>query len=349
MSKHNPPSFFNELKFFGFITISVIEYPKPSQFRQWLSWSSFSWSDPVRLAHTEDLCHQFSHLVMSDSATPWTVACQESLSITNSQSLLKLMFIKSVIPFNHFIICHPLLPSIFLSIRVFSNEWVLPIRWPKYWSFSFSISASNEYSGMIFFRIDWFDLLAVQETLKSLFQHHNSKASIFQHSAFFIVQISHPYTTTGKTIALTRWIFVGKVMSLLFSMFSMLVIAFLPKSKHLLISWLQSPSAVILEPKKIKSVIVSIVSPSICHEMMGPDLVIFIFWMLTFKPAFSRSSFTFIKRLFSYPLLFVIKMVSTAYLRLLIFLLVILILACVWNHLVLYAVCHIFKKWIMQN
>ena len=148
---------------------------------------------------------------------------------------------------------------------------------PKYWSFSFSISPSNEYSGLIFFRMDCVDLLAVQGTLKSLLQHHSSKASILQqHSAFFIVQLSHPYVTTGKNIALTRQIFVGKVMSLLFNMLSRLVIAFLPKSKHLLISWLQSPSTVILEPPKIKSVTVSIVSPSICHEVIGLDATIFV-------------------------------------------------------------------------
>ena len=170
-----------------------------------------------------------------------------------------------------------LLPSIFPSIRVFSNELALPIRWPKYWSFSFSISPSNEYSGLISFRIDWFDLLAVQGTLKTLFQHHNWKASILQCSAFIMVHLSHPYTTTGKTIALTRWTFVGKVMSLLFNILSRFVIAFLPSSKCILISWLQPPSAVILEPKKIKSVTVSIVSPSIYHEGMGPDAVIFIF------------------------------------------------------------------------
>ena len=156
-------------------------------------------------------------------------------------------------PSSHLILCHPLLllPSILPSIRVFSNESVLPIRWPKYWSFSFSISPSNEYSGLISFRMDWLDLLAVQGTLKTVLQHHSSKASVLQHSAFFIVQLSHPYITTGKAIALNRWTFVGKVMSLLFYMLSKLVIAFLPRSKCLLISWLQSPSAVILEPKKI--------------------------------------------------------------------------------------------------
>ena len=173
-------------------------------------------------------------------------------------------------PSNHLILCHPLLPlSIFPSIRVFSNESALHIRWPKYWSFSFRISPSNEYSGLISLRMDWLDLLVVQGTLKSLLQHHNSEASILQHSAFFIVQLSHPYMTTGKTMALTRWTFVGKVMSLLLNMLSRLVITFLPRSKPLLISWLQSPSAVTLEPKKIKSASVSTVSPSISYEVMG--------------------------------------------------------------------------------
>ena len=186
-------------------------------------------------------------------ATPWTAACQASLSITNSWSLLKLMSIELVIPSNHLILCRPLLlpPSIFASIRVFSNESVLHIRGPEYWNFNFSISPSNEYSGLISFRMDWLDLLAVQGTLKSLLQLHSSKASILQHSAFFIVQLSHPYMTTGKTTALTRQTFFGKVMSLLLNMLSRLVINFLPRSKRLLISWLQSPSAVILEPQKI--------------------------------------------------------------------------------------------------
>ena len=165
------------------------------------------------------------------------------------------MFIESVMPSNHLILCHPLLllPSIFPSIRVFSNESALHIRWPKYWSFSFNISPSSEHSGLISFRMDWLDLLVVQETLKSLLQNHSSKASILQHSAFFTVQLSHPYMTTGKTIAQTRQTFFGKVMSLLLNMLSRLVLTFLPRSKHLSISWLQSPSAVILEPKKIKS------------------------------------------------------------------------------------------------
>ena len=177
-------------------------------------------------------------------------------------------------PSNHLILCHPLLllPSIFPSIRIFSNESVFHIRWPKYWGFSFSISPSNEYSGLISFRIDWFALLAVQGTLKNLLQYHTSKASILWHSAFFLAQLSHPYMTTGKTKAFTRQTFVGKVMSLLSNMLSKLVITFLPRSKRLLISWLQSPSSVILEPPKIKSFTVSTVSPSICHEVMGPDV-----------------------------------------------------------------------------
>ena len=208
----------------------------------------------------------------------WTAARQASLTITNSQSLLRLMSIELVMPSNHLILCHLLLPSsVSPSIRVFSSESVLHIRWPKYWSFSFSISPSKEYSGLISFRIDWLGLLAVQGTLKSLLQHHSSKASILQFSVFFIVQLSHPYMTTGKTIALTRRTFVGKVMSLLFSMLSRLVLTFLPRNKCLLISWLQSPTVVILEPPKIKSVTVPTVSPSICHEVMGPNAMILVF------------------------------------------------------------------------
>ena len=193
-------------------------------------------------------------------------------AIINSRSLLKLMSIESVVPSNRLILCHPLLLlSVFPSISVFSSESVLCIRWPKYWSFSFSFSPSNEYSRLISFRIEWFDLV-VQGTLKSLLQHHSSKASVLLCSAFFIVQLSHPYMTTGTTIALTRQTFVGKVMSQLVNMLSGLVITFLPRSKHLLISWLQSPSAVILEPLKIKSDTFSTVSPSISHEVMGPML-----------------------------------------------------------------------------
>ena len=190
--------------------------------------------------------------------------------------------LSSVVPFSS-----P--PSIFPSIRVSSNESVLRIRWLKYWTFSFSVSPSNEYSGLIPFRIYWFEA----------HQHHSSKASILLWSVFFIVQLSHPYMTTGKTIALSRQTFVGKIMSLSFNMLSRLVITFFSRTKHLSISWLQSPSAVILEPPKIKSLTVSIVSPSICHEVMGSDDMILVFWMLSFKPTFSLSSFTFIKRLFS--------------------------------------------------
>ena len=202
---------------------------------------------------------------MSDSATPWTAAHQASLSINNSWNLLKLMLL------NHFILCHSLLllPSVFPSIRVFSNELAFCIRWPNYWSFSFSISPSSEYSGLIPFRMDWLDLLAVQGTLKSLLQHHSSKASVLQCSAFFMVWLSHPYMTTGKTIALTIQTFVGKIMSLLYNMLSRFVIASLPRS--LLISWLHSPSAVILELKKIKSATISTFPPSICHEAMRLD------------------------------------------------------------------------------
>ena len=198
---------------------------------------------------------QFSSVAQScpNFCDPINAVRQTSLSINNSQSLFKLMSIKLMMPSNHLILCRTLLllPSIFTSIRVFSNESALCIGWPNYWSFRFSISASNEYSGLISFRIDWFHFLAVQGTLKRLLQHHSSKASILQHSVFFMVQLSYPYMPTGKT--------------------------FLPRRKHLLISWLQSPSAVILEPRKIKCVIVCIVSPSICHEVMGLDAMMFIF------------------------------------------------------------------------
>ena len=199
-----------------------------------------------RLTRQRQKSVQLSLICVQLFATPCTVAWQASLSITTSQSLLKLMSTELVMPSNHLILCRPLLllPSVLPSIGVFSSESVLRIRWPKYWSFSFSISPSNEYSGLIFFRIDWF-YLAVQGTLKSLLQHHSSKASILRYSAFFTVQLSHPYMTTGKTIALIRWTFVGKVMSLLLNMLSRLVITFLPRSKRVLISWLQSPSAVI--------------------------------------------------------------------------------------------------------
>ena len=212
---------------------------------------------------------QFSHSVVSDSATPWNVAHQASLSITNSRSLLKLIFIESVMPFNHLSLCHPplLLPSVFPCIRVFSKESVFRIRWPKYWSFSFGISPSSKYSGLISFRIDWLDLLVVQGTLKSLLQHHSSKALILWLSAFFMVQLSHLYMATGKNKVLRT--FVDKGRYLLFNTLPRFVIAFLPRRKCLLISWLQLPSAVILEPKKIKAVTVSIFFPSICHEVIS--------------------------------------------------------------------------------
>jgi len=218
-------------------------------------------------------------------ATPWIAARQASLSVTNSRSSPRLTSNESVMPSSHLILCHPLLllSPIPPSIRVFSNESTLRMRWPKYWSFSFSITP--EIPGLISFRMDWLNLLAVQGTLKSLLQHHSSKASILRRSTFFTVQLSHPYMTTGKTIALTRWNFVGKVMSLLLNMLSRLVITFLPRSKRLLISWLQSPSAV-MEPQNIKSDTVSTVSPSICHEVIGSDAMILVFWMLSFKQPF---------------------------------------------------------------
>ena len=200
--------------------------------------------------------------------------------MTNSRSSPKLMSIESVMPSNHLILCRPffLLPSIFPNIRVFSNESALHIRWPKYWSFTFSISPSNEHPGLISFRMDRLDrLCSPSDSLKSLLQHHSSKASILRHSAFFTVQLLHAYMSTGKTIALTRWAFVGKVMSLLFNMLSRLVITCLPRSKRLLILWLQSSSAVILEPKKIKSVTLFTLYPSICHKVMGPDAMILVF------------------------------------------------------------------------
>ena len=221
-------------------------------------------------------------------------------------------------PSNLLILCHPLLLlSNFPSIRVFSNDSALHIMWPKYWSSSFSISPSNEHPRLISFRMECLDLLAVQGTLKSLLQHHSSKASVLWCSVFFIVLLSHPYMTTGKTIALNRQTFVGKVMSLLFNPPSRLVITFLPRSECLLISWLQSPSAVISEPPKIKS---ATVSPSICHDVMGLNAMIFVFWLLSFKPVFSLFSFTFIKKFFSSSLLSDIRVLSSAYVRLLLFL-----------------------------
>ena len=248
----------------------------------WFSLLSISITNMIRFSSVQSLS------CVPLFTTPWTTAYQASLSITNSQSSLKPMSIESMMPSNHLILHYPLLllPSIFPSIRVFSNESILHIRWLEYWSFSFNISPSNEHAGLISFRMDWLDLLPVQEILKSLLQHYSSKASILWCSAFFIVQLSHSNMTTGKMIALTRRTFVGKVVSLLFNMLPRLVITFLPGNKRLLISWLQWPSALILEPKKIKSAAVSTVSPSICHEVMGPDAMILVFWMLSFKPTF---------------------------------------------------------------
>ena len=253
-------------------------------------------------------------------AKPWTAACQAPLTSTISHSLFKHVSSEWVMLSNQLILCHPLLllPSKFPSIRVFSRESTLLIRWSKYWSSSFSISSSNEYSGLISFRIDWFDLLAVQGTLKSLFQHHNLKAPILRHSAFIMVQLSHLYMTIGKTIALTIWTFVCKVMSLLFDTLPNLSqLSF--QGASVLISWLQSPSTGILEPKKIKSVTVSTFFPSICHEVMTWCAMSLSFLMLSFKPAFSLSSFTLIKKLFTSSSLSAIRVASSAYLRLLIF------------------------------
>ena len=218
-------------------------------------------------------------------ATPWIAARQASLSITNSWSLHTLMSIESVMRSNHLILCcHLLLPSIFPNIRVFSNESALRIRWPKYWvSASISVLPVNTQD---WFPLGWTGWTSLLSKGLSRIQHHSSKTSILRHSAFFIVQLSHPYMTTGKTIALTRWTFVGKVMSLLLNVPSRLVITFLPRSKRLLISQLQSPSAVILEPLKIKSDTVSTVSPSISHEVMGPDAMILVFWMLSLSQLF---------------------------------------------------------------
>ena len=263
-----------------------------------------AWSRSVHgcLGKDHISCKEIHFSSVTQSCTtlcdPMTAACQASLSITNCRSLPKPITIELVMTSNHLILCRPLLllPLIFPSIRDFSNESALWIRRPKYWSFSFNISPSNEHPGLISFRMDGLDLLAVQGTLKNLLQHHSSKASILRHSAFFIVQLSHPYVTTGKTIALTRRTFVDKVMSLLLNMLSRLLITFLPRNQHFLISWLQSLSWMILEPRKIQSATVSTVSPSICHQVMGPDAMILVFWMLSCKATFSLSTFTFIKR-----------------------------------------------------
>ena len=230
-------------------------------------------------------------------ATPWTAAHQTPLSFIILWSLRKFMCVEPVMLLNYLIRCCPLLllPSIFPSIRVFSSESALLIMWPKFWSFSFSISPFNEYSGLISFRIDWFDL-AVHETLKSLLQNHNSTVSFLQCSDCFMVQLSHPYVTTGKTIALTIQTFVSKVLSLFFNKLSRFVMAFLPRNKSLSLSWLQSLSVVILEPKKLCHCFHFF--PSTCHEVMGLDAMILVFWILSFKPVSSLSSFIFIKKFF---------------------------------------------------
>ena len=252
-------------------------------------------TDKEDVVHTYNgilLGHQFSSVQSLSHvwlfATPWNAACQASLSTTSSWSLLTLMSIhESVMPSSHLVLCRPLLllPSIFPSIRVFSNESALHIRWPKYWSFSFNISPSDEHSGLISFRMDWLDLLAVQGTLKSLLQHHSPKASMLGCSAFFMVQLSHPYMTMGQNIALITCTFVGKVMSLLFNMLSRLVIAFLPGNKHLLILRCSHYLKWFWSPRKQRLSLFT----SVCHELMGPDAMILIFLILSFKPAFHSS------------------------------------------------------------
>ena len=252
------------------------------------------------------------------------------------------MSIESVMPFSPLNLCLPFSSSLQSCPASWSpSESVIHMRWPTYWSFSFSISLSSEYSGLISFRMDWLDLLAAQGTLKSLLQHHSSKASILRHLPFFKVQVLHPYMTTGKTIVLTMQTFANKVLSLLFNTLSRLVIAFLQKSNYLSISWLQSPSTVILEPKKIKSVTISIVSPSICREVMGSDAMIFVFWMLNFNQLF------FHLHQEALELLSAIKVISFAYLRLLIFLPAILIPACKSSSMafhMMYSVCKLNKQ-----
>ena len=297
---------------------------------------------------TWTLLLQFSRSVVSDSLWPHglqhsRLACPSPSprACSNSSPLSQWchpLISSSVVPFSFCLQSFPASGSFPVS--------QLCIRWPRYWNFSFSTSPFNEYSGLISFRTDWFDLLAVQGTLKNLLQHHNSKASILQHSAFFIDQLSHPYMTTGKTVVLTIQTFVSKAMSLLFNILSRFVIAFLPRSKHLLkIPWLQSLSTVILESKKRKPA--STFSPYICCRVMGLDAMILVFWMLSFKSAFSLSSFTLIKRLFSSSSLSAIRVVLSAYLRLLIFLPEILILACDSSSLafcMMYSACKLNKQ-----
>ena len=267
-----------------------------------LSWTQFCLYLPVisKVQLTVDQSLNFVQLFV----TPWTATMPGFPVLHHLPELAQthIHWVSNAI--QHLVLCHPLLflPSIFPNIRFFSNESALCNRWPKYWSFSFSISPPNELSGLISFKIDWFDVLKVQGTLKSLLQHHVWKASVLQHSTF-MVQISHPYVTTGKTIVLTKQTFVGKVMSLLFNMLSKLVIAFIPRSKCLFISWLQSLSAVVLEPKKLKSITLSIVSPSICNEVIGLDAMTLVFWRLSFKPVF-HSPFSLLSRDSLVPLCF---------------------------------------------
>ena len=245
---------------------------------------------PHGLQHTRLLCPPLSPRICSNSC-PLTQGCY----LTTSSFVTVLLFLHSIFP----------------SIGVFSNKSALRIRWPKYWSFS--IRLSNEYPGLISFRIDWFDLLAAQGTLKSLLQNHNSKTSIHWCSAFFMVWLSHLYMTTGKTMALTILTFVGKVMSLHFKMLSRFVIAFLPRSRRLLISWLQSLPTVILESRRRKSVIASTFPPSVCHEVMGPGAIILVFWMLSFKPAFSLSSFTLTNIYLTYLYIYIYQIYKTSH------------------------------------
>ena len=293
------------------------------------------------------LLHQFSSVAQSSLTLCNPMHCSTSGFSVHYQLLelaqTRVHWVGDAIQPSH--LCRPrlLLPSIFASVQVFSDKSILCVTWPKYWSFSFSISPSNEYLGLISFRMDWLDLLAVQGTLQSLLQRHTSKPSVLWRWAFLLVQHSHPYVTSGKTIALTRWPFVGKVIPLLFNMLSRLVIAFLPRSKHLLISWLQSPSAAILEPKKIKSVTVSIVSPSIYHEVMGPDAIILVFWMLSFKTAFSLFSFTCIKRLLSSFSLSAIRGCHVLIWSYWFFFLPILIPACVSSSPAFHMMCFAYK------
>ena len=264
---------------------------------------------------------------MPDSSRPCELQhTRPTCSYTISQSLLELMSIESMMPSNHLILCRPLLflSSTFPGTRVFYNELVLSIRWPMYWGFSLTISHFNANSGLISYRADRFDLHAVQGTLKSFLQHHSSKPTILWCSAFFRVQLSHPYLTTGKPIALTIWTFVGKVMSLFLNMLFRFVTAFLPRSKHLLISRLQSPASVTFGAQENKVCHCFYFSPSICHKVIGLNAMIFIFWMLSLKPAFLPSSFTFINRLFNPSSLSAIR-VAWSYLKLLIFLPAILI------------------------